>query len=385
MNARTSQQHGDRGRSRLVRRALALSVPMLAVSATLLLPPGLPAAADPPLTIAEAKTQITQLETEAAAIDQDYVGVKEELDNGRAKLTTKQADVRKQVAKVAQMRIQVGQVALAQFQNRNLDTTAQLFFTRDTDGFLSQMSTVEKVSENQNTVLQDFQAEQANLASLERSAETDLAALKAQEDELKKLRKQSDTKIVESKAVLAKLTEEERQAIAAEEARVAAVARREAEEAAAVLRAAEAAAAAQKGSNPRDNSGTDTSTGSTGSTGPVSGRGSTALAFARAQLGKSYRFAAAGPDAYDCSGLTSAAWRAAGVSLARTARAQSGNGRAVSKSELRPGDLVFFYSPISHVGLYAGDGQIIQSSRPGKPVGYASISAMPFAGARRPG
>ena len=111
---------------------------------------------------------------------------------------------------MARLKLQVGQVALAQFQNRNLDTAAQLFVTPDTEGFLSQISTVEKVSENQNSVLQDYQQEQARLADLEHSAETDLAALAEQEKQLKALRKASDKKIAEAKAVLAKLTAEER-------------------------------------------------------------------------------------------------------------------------------------------------------------------------------
>ena len=112
----------------------------------------------------------------------------------------------------------MGQVALAQFQNRNLDTAAQLFVTQDTEGFLSQISTVEKVNENQNSVLQDYQQEQASLADLEHSAQTDLAALGEQEKQLKELRASSDAKLAESKAVLAKLTADRAAAdLAAEE------------------------------------------------------------------------------------------------------------------------------------------------------------------------
>ena len=114
-----------------------------------------------------------------------------------------------QTKRVERLKFQVGQVALAQFQNRNLDTAAQLFVTPDTEGFLSQISTVEKVSENQNSVLQDYQQQQAALADIELSAKTDLAALAEQEKQLKALRTASDKKIAESKAVLAKLTAEE--------------------------------------------------------------------------------------------------------------------------------------------------------------------------------
>jgi cell wall-associated NlpC family hydrolase len=73
------------------------------------------------------------------------------------------------------------------------------------------------------------------------------------------------------------------------------------------------------------------------------------------------------------------------VSLSRTSQSQYRDGRAVSKSELQPGDLVFFYSGLSHVALYAGNGMILHSPRPGKVVEYTKMSYMPFVGARRPG
>lgn len=351
-------------------------------------PVGTPAVAAPALTVAEAKAQIDQLETDAAAIDQDYAGVKEQLDQGHAKLVQKQADVKVQTAKVAKMRLQVGQVALAKFQNRDLDTAAQLFFTEDTQGFLSQISTVEKVSENQNTVLQTFQQEQANLADLEHSSESDLAALGAKEEELQALRTASDKKVAESKAVLAKLTAAERAAIAAADKKAADEAKAAAEQQATDLRArTQQPGTQQPGAQQPGNGDRTTGTSRTGQRDTITGtgRGAKALAFARTQLGKPYRYGAAGPDAYDCSGLTLAAWRTAGVSLSRTSQSQFRDGRAVSRSELQFGDLVFFYSGISHVGLYAGNGTILHSANSRTPVQYTKMSSMPFAGARRPG
>jgi cell wall-associated NlpC family hydrolase len=83
--------------------------------------------------------------------------------------------------------------------------------------------------------------------------------------------------------------------------------------------------------------------------------------------------------------LTQKAWRKAGVKLPHNSRAQFRRGKKVSKSNLRKGDLVFFYSGISHVGIYAGKGKIIHASRPGRPVAYIKMKYMPFKGARRPG
>ena len=360
---------------RCVAHRVAAGIGAVALTAALLAATGQVAAADPPLTVEEAKSQIAELETEAAALDQEYVKVKEKLDQGKARLKVKKADLIAQTRKVARMRQQVGQVALAKFQNRNLDTAAQLFFTEDTDGFLSQISTVEKVSENQNATLQDFQSEQAVLRELERSNAADLAALETQEKTLTKLRSASDRKIAESKDVLAKLTEEERRRIAEEERRARAAAQRAAEE--------DASAAQQPGEESADGS-AEQSAATTSSGEGGSGRGATALAFAKTQIGKPYRFASAGPDAYDCSGLTSAAWKTAGVTLPRSSYTQFNAGRAVDRSELQPGDLVFFYSDLSHVALYAGNGMVVQSPRPGRTVEYAQMSSMPYAGARRP-
>ena len=360
-------------------RAAIVGLASAALTASLLVSSGAPAAGDPPLTVEEAKAQIAALQTEAEAMDQQYVGVKEELDRGRKKLKLKKVDLDTQVGKVSRMKRQVGQVALARFQNRNLDAAAQLFFTTDADGFLSQISTVEKVSENQNSVLQDYLQQQADLAELEESTEADLAALEEQEKELKTLRAASEKKISESKAVLARLSAEERRRIAEEKRKAAAEAREEAE------RASEQSTSTRSTSTSRSNTNARSNTQESAPASTGSGRGATALAFAKAQLGKPYQFASAGPDSYDCSGLTSASWKAAGVTLPRTSQAQFGVGRAVSKSELAPGDLVFFYSGLSHVGLYAGNGMLIHAPHPGSSVEYIKMSYMPYAGARRPG
>ena len=113
--------------------------------------------------------------------------------------------------------------------------------------------------------------------------------------------------------------------------------------------------------------------------------GGPAVAFAKAQVGKSYVYGASGPDSFDCSGLTSAAWQQAGVSLPRSSSAQYAAGNKISESELQPGDLVFYYSPISHVGMYVGNGQIVNALNPGSGVQISGLHDMPYSGAVRPG
>jgi|SRR3712207_4167830 cell wall-associated NlpC family hydrolase len=105
---------------------------------------------------------------------------------------------------------------------------------------------------------------------------------------------------------------------------------------------------------------------------------------ALAQVGDPYVYGATGPNSFDCSGLTSFSYKAAGISIPRTSKAQSTFGTPVAKANLQPGDLVFFYSPVSHVGMYIGNGQMVHASTAGKPVAVVNLDSMPsYVGARR--
>ena len=117
----------------------------------------------------------------------------------------------------------------------------------------------------------------------------------------------------------------------------------------------------------------------------ASGAAGAAVQQALAQVGDAYVYGATGPDAFDCSGLTMFAWAAAGVSLPHSSSAQMGSGTPVSIDALQPGDLVFYYSPVSHVGMYIGNGQIVHASNPSSPVSVAPVFSMPYSGAVRPG
>jgi cell wall-associated NlpC family hydrolase len=116
----------------------------------------------------------------------------------------------------------------------------------------------------------------------------------------------------------------------------------------------------------------------------VSNAAQTAVNTALAQVGDRYVYGATGPNAFDCSGLTTFSYKAAGISLPRTSKAQSTVGTPVSKANLQPGDLVFFYSPVSHVAMYIGNGQIVHALNSRKPVQVMNLDSMPsYAGARR--
>jgi peptidoglycan DL-endopeptidase CwlO len=358
----------------------------LASVALSLLGVSLPAAAEPPTTVAQARNFIKQLQNDAAGIDQQYTDVQEQIKDGRAQLRLKQADAQAQTKKVERLKLQASQITLTQFQNRSLDTAAHLVVARDIEGFLSQISTVQKVSENQHAKLQDYQQAQANLAALQNSAETDLVTLGEKEKQIQSLAAASDNKLDQAKKVLAKLTAAQQKQLAEAERKAAAKANAEAR--AATKAPAKTNSRAATKASPKANAESRAARKappSTRSSNTGSSKGAKALAYAKAQLGEPYARSGAGPSSWDCSGLTMMAWGSVGVSLPHSSRQQFSRGQSVAKSDLRSGDLVFFYGDISHVGLYAGNGQVIHAPRPGKSVEYIKMSYMPYAGARRPG
>ena len=121
------------------------------------------------------------------------------------------------------------------------------------------------------------------------------------------------------------------------------------------------------------------STGSSGGSAPLpnlppaSGGAAKAVAFAKAQIGEPYQYGAAGPNSWDCSGLTMVAWQQAGVSLPHSSRSQYSATRRISRSQLAPGDLIFYYSPISHVSIYVGNGMRVTATHTGSTVKLQSI------------
>ena len=116
---------------------------------------------------------------------------------------------------------------------------------------------------------------------------------------------------------------------------------------------------------------------------PQVSTGQKILDAASTRVGSPYVWGATGPSSFDCSGLTSWAYQEAGISIPRTSQAQIGGGTQVSKGDLQPGDIVAFYSGASHVGIYAGNGQVVHAPYSGTSVSYAPLDSMPFYGATR--
>lgn len=116
-----------------------------------------------------------------------------------------------------------------------------------------------------------------------------------------------------------------------------------------------------------------------------SGAGAAVVRAAMSKLGAPYVWAAAGPNAFDCSGFTMWAWSQAGVSLPHSSSMQYSVLPKVSMSALQPGDLIFSYSPIHHVGIYIGGGKFIHAPHSGDVVKITAVAGYPVVGAGRPG
>ncbi|MFJ5706248.1 NlpC/P60 family protein [Streptomyces sp. NPDC093105] len=331
--------------------------------------------ARPDRTPAQVRAEVDRLYQEAEAATERYNGAKEKADAARTSFDELRDEAARRTERLNTARRSLGAVAAAQYRSGGLDPAVQLALTSDPDQYLERAALAEKAGDRQAATVTAVRRELAALAQLRAESAGRLTALRGHEAELRRQKATVLGKLTAARELLARLTAEER-------------ARYKAAVAARTTAPATTTATARPGTP-----GTVTAGGSTaradrasGDRAPVAapaGRASAAISFARAQLGKPYVWGATGPSGYDCSGLTQAAWRAAGVSLPRTTYTQINAGRRVSRSELAPGDLVFFYSGISHVGLYIGGGQMIHAPRPGAPIRIAPIDEMPFAGATR--
>jgi peptidoglycan DL-endopeptidase CwlO len=246
---------------------------------------------------------------------------------------------------------EVGIYLTMAYRNAGVDETLQLLTSDDPRLFLDQATTLDQLSTQQADALRRLRLAKQQLDQTKLTARQKLTEIDKVRDDLKA--KEVRKKLQRANALLSRLT------------------------------AAQRAALNPPSEPPPATQQTTTTTSSV----PVSGRAKLAVNFAYAQLGKPYEWAADGPGSYDCSGLTMASWRAAGVSLPHSSGMQYGYGTHVSQGQLQPGDLVFFYSPISHVGIYIGGGKMIHAPRPGDVVKITSISGsyMPYVGATRPG
>ncbi|MFI8184848.1 NlpC/P60 family protein [Actinacidiphila glaucinigra] len=335
-----------------------------------------PASPDKP-SITEVKAQVDKLFHQAEAATERYNGAKEQTGQQRTRADALLDQVARKTETLNAARRTIGEYAAAQYRGGGLDGTTTFLLTSDPQQFLDQAHLMDRLSDRQEHALETFRSEQAETTAKRSEAVESLQKLTEAQQRLSAEKTAVKQKLAAAQKLLNSLTAQEKARLAALEKKRQEEAAEKAAEIAAKEKAAQEAAAKESGS----------SAGSSGSTAPASGtyaaKAAKAIEFARAQLGKPYVYGATGPNSYDCSGLTQAAWGAAGVSIPRVTYDQVDFGSRVSADQLQPGDLVFFYSDITHVGLYIGGGQMIHAPHTGSVVKIAPITEMPIYGYAR--
>lgn len=307
--------------------------------------------ADPQPTPSQVKAEVDRLYEEAEAATDQYNGAKEKADEAERALTGLRDETARKTDQLNTARSALGSLAATQYRGGTLGAAVQLAMSADPQEYLERLSFMARAGNRSAAGISSVQRKLTEVGELKARASGHLAELRARQGELAGRRAEIEEKLSAAQQLLAKLTAEERAAYEA----------RSVGSAPAGPRSPAPAPAPSDGS-----------------------RAARAVAFAYGAIGKPYVWGATGPGSFDCSGLTQAAWRSAGVALPRTTYTQINAGQRISRDQLAPGDLVFFYSGVTHVGLYIGDGQMIHAPRPGSTVRIAPVDSMPWAGAARP-
>jgi len=290
------------------------------------------------------------------------------------------ADEATRAAAAAQVRARSAQRQLAtslasQYKSASFSRTAALLASSSTDGYLQTIQSMNLLTQHQSVVALTAKKAIATSDAAAARAKAAVEAAVAKRALIAKRQADLAKQVTTYKALLATLTAAERakyyNPVPQPSATMVARVMTRAIAPATVSRSTRAAQPSQFSRQSQ----------------PAASRGAgAAISAARAQLGKPYAWGGAGPNSFDCSGLTAWAWRAAGVNLPHNAAAQQGMGRSVDRNDLQPGDLVFFGSPAYHVGLYVGDGMMIHAPTSGDVVKMTSLSYMSdYSGATRVG
>ena len=306
-----------------------------------------------------ARDRLMALEAEFEIVVERYNLVHEDLTAIQARIGITELEVRRIERRMGTRQKAAIDVATELYKGGSTETLEVVLSAESFSEIESRLEYLQTTQAAQSELFQGLAADKSSLESkLDELEEARVAAFEA-EERLTALRADIETKLVDQEDEIAELN-------AAIERAERLAAARAAEERAAV--APPPAAPAPVVAAPAPNAGAQA-----------------AVEAALSQVGKPYQWAAAGPDSYDCSGLTMWAWAQAGVSLPHNSGAQYAATPRVDSSDWQPGDLLFFGSPIHHVGMYIGNGQMVEAPYTGAQVRVNSASRTDYVGAGRPG
>jgi cell wall-associated NlpC family hydrolase len=322
-----------------------------------LLPLSLPVASGAPNTDLRAvRAEVERLQEDAAEAGENAQAAKIQLAKLKKQLESvqQQADVQKQ--SVDSIEKSLAAIAVARYKSTGLGEGLELLFSSDPSLYLSAAGSLENVTRKQSIELRKYATAKQRLDATSLTVGDKLRLVQAAEARYRAQAAQVKNKLDQAEKLLTKLEKQDRERLLKLQAMDQEERRKYSLEQAKLANA-------------------------------VSGRAGTALRYAVKQIGDNYVWGAAGPIRWDCSGLTMRAYQQAGVRLPHSSRAQFGYGRSISRSNLQPGDLIFFGSPISHVGIYIGKNKMVHAPRPGARVQIAEFGnyfgRKKYVGARR--
>jgi len=293
--------------------------------------------AAPNADLVRVRQEVEQLQEDAAEAGENAQAAKVQLARLKSQLSSVQQEAQAQKASVDSIRRSLASIAVARYKSTGLGEGVELLFSSDPSLYLSSAGSLENITRKQSAELRKYATAKQRLDATSLTVEDKLRLVQAAEARYRAQAAQVKRKLEQAEELLSKLEKKDRERLlklqAMDEAERQAYSREQARLA-----------------------------------NTVSGRAGVALRYAFKQIGDNYVWGAAGPIRWDCSGLTMRSYEQAGVRLPQSSRAQFGYGRSIARSNLLPGDLVFFGSPISHVGIYVGKGKMVHAPRPGAKV-----------------
>ncbi|OKJ99849.1 glycoside hydrolase [Streptomyces sp. CB03234] len=319
-------------------------------------PPPPPVAGASGKSLEEVRREIDTLYRQAASATDAYNLAEERAKKQSAEIVKLAQAIVDGQARIEDLKTRAGAAARAQYRNGGIPDEAQLVLSDDPQLFLSGVGRLQQGQKATKDLLAELKQRQADLEAYTKDASAHWTRLEASRVQQARTKKQIETKIAAAKKLESQLETAERERLLQLERDEQAQAQ-----------------TAWLGSGVLKETG-----------GSVSPQGKKAVEFATAQLGKPYVWGAEGPGSYDCSGLTSQAWAAAGTGIPRTSQEQWRLLPRIDVKDMRPGDLIIYHADASHVGLYIGDGAIIHAPRPGRNVTVAGAGSMAILGVVRP-
>ncbi len=306
-----------------------------------------------PRDLQQVRIQVMDLEAKAEAANERYNEASLRLNEISASVRNLKKKVNRERRALDTVLGSVDDLARATYTSGGVDTSLQILLAEDPVQFLAQAAALDQLAQSQAADLRQTQTARLRLAQTEAALKQKQSAARKVRNEMASARREARERLADAEKVLGSLQAAERRrlaAMAADERRAAV--------------AAAASAAASLGS------------GASGAGGGFSGgsRAMAAVRYALSQVGDRYVAAAAGPSAFDCSGLTMMAWRQAGISLPHYSYSQYRRVRKIPLSQAQPGDLVFYFGgSVHHVGIYIGNGKMVHAANPRNGVLVSNI------------